>query len=316
MSDENILARPPVALVVSEHEWSTLSLESVLGPSGYAVLRAFNGRQALERVQTISPDVVFIDSRLPDMDGAQLCRVLRQHRTVSLSAPIILVTSEQVSRQQQLGALRAGAWEYIRLPMDAEQLLLRLESYLRAKFDADRAREDSLLDQSTGLYSMRGLLRRARELASEATRYGRPLACIVVSPDLERPAEEAAAAEEESLGIVEHLAAVFRATNRLSDAVGRLGPNEFVLLAPETDREGAKRLAERVRAAIQEINQQRSEEGGPIRVRIGCYAVEDFRDASIEPVELLTRATLALRHSQAEPGDGIYFYGRAPQIVN
>ena len=71
-----------------------------------------------------------------------------------------------------------------------------------------------------------------------------------------------------------------------------------------------------MRAAIQDINQQRDTEGSPIRVRIGCYAVEDFRDASIEPVELLTRATLALRHSQAEPGDGIYFYGRVQQVVN
>lgn len=316
MSDDSILARPPVALVVSEHEWSTLSLESVLGPSGYAVLRAFNARQAMERVRTISPDVVFIDSRLPDMDGAQLCRVLRQQNTVALSAPIILITSDQVSRQQQLGALRAGAWEYVRLPLDAEQLLLRLESYLRAKFDADRAREDSLLDQSTGLYSMRGLLRRARELASEASRYGRPLACIVVSPDMERSGE--AAGDEESYKLIEHLTSVFRATNRLSDAVGRLGPNEFVLLAPETDSEGAKRLAERVRSAIDEINRDQADAGAaaPIRVRIGCYAVEDFRDASIEPVELLTRATLALRHSQAEPGDGIYFYGRASHVVN
>lgn len=315
MSDENLLARPPVALVVSEHEWSTLSLESVLGPSGYAVLRAFNGRQALERVQTISPDVVFVDSRLPDMEGAQLCRVLRQQSAVSLSAPIIIVTSEQVTRPQQLGALRAGAWEYIRLPTDAEQLLLRLESYLRAKFDADRAREESLLDQSTGLYSMRGLLRRARELASEASRYGRPLACIVISPDFDRIEDEPS--EADSYAIVDHMAAVFRATNRLSDAVGRLGPNEFVLLAPETDQEGAKRLAERVRAAASHINNERTgAEERPIKLRIGCYAVEDFRDASIEPVELLTRATLALRHSQAEPGDGIYFYGRAPQIVN
>ena len=315
LSGDNLLARPPVALVVSEHEWSTLSLESVLGPSGYAVLRAFNGRQALERVQTISPDVVFIDSRLPDMDGVQLCRVLRQQSTVSLSAPIILITAEQVTRQHQLGALRSGAWEYIRLPTDAEQLLLRLESYLRAKFDADRAREESLLDQNTGLYSMRGLLRRARELASEASRYGRPLACIVVSPDVDRAEEEIS--ESDAFALVDRMTAVFRATNRLSDAVGRLGPNEFVLLAPETDNEGAKRLAERLRSAVQDINVERAASDGPaIRVRIGCYAVEDFSNASIEPVELLTRATLALRHSQSEPGDGIYFYGRVPQVVN
>lgn len=314
MTNDN-LARPPVALVVSEHEWSTLSLESVLGPNGYAVLRAFNGRQAIERAQTISPDVIFIDARLPDMEGAQLCRVLRQQGTVALAAPIILITSEHVTRQHQLGALRAGAWEYIRLPTDAEQLLLRLESYLRAKFDSDRSRDESLLDQSTGLYSMRGLLRRARELASEASRYNRPLSCIVVSPDVEQMEEEPV--EGEGSGVVNHMAAVFRATNRLSDAVGRLGPNDFVLLAPETDHNGAQRLAERVRAAVEEINrEQAAANGRALRVRIGCYAVEDFRDESIEPVELLTRATLALRQSQADASEGISFYGRTPRIMN
>ncbi len=170
MADDNLLARPPVALVVSEHEWSTLSFESVLGPNGYAVIRVFNGRQALERVRSVAPDAVFIDSRLPDMDGVQLCRALKQQSTVSASAPIILISSEPITRPQQLGALRAGAWEFVRLPLDTEQLLLRLETYLRAKFEADRAREESLLDPSTGLYSMRGLLRRARVLSSDSHR--------------------------------------------------------------------------------------------------------------------------------------------------
>ena len=314
MTDENVLARPPLALVVSEHEWSILSLESILSPSGYALLRSYNARQAIERVQTVSPDVIFIDARLPDMDGVQLCRVLRQQSGVSLSAPILLITSEHVSRPQQLGALRAGAWDYMRLPTDAEQLLLRLESFLRAKFDSDRAREESLLDRNTGLYSMRGLLRRARELASEASRYGRPLACIVVSPDMDEHDDPMRDSEVD--GIVEHLTAVFRATNRLSDVLGRLGPNEFVMLAPETDREGARGLAQRVRAAIEQINRDNAApDVRPIRVRIGCYAVDDFTDESIEPIELLTRATLALRHPEAG-GDGIYFYGRSPRILN
>ena len=309
---DTLLARPPVALVVSEHEWSTLSFESVLGPNGYAVIRVFNGRQALERVRSVSPDALFIDSRLPDMDGVQLCRALKQQSTVSASAPIILVSSEQITRAQQVGALRAGAWEVVRLPLDTEQLLLRLETYLRAKFEADRAREESLLDPSTGLYSMRGLLRRARELASEAHRYSRPIACIVISPEAETA--DLDESHPDAAAIVDHLAAIFRATNRLSDAVGRLGPNEFVLLAPETDQAGAKRLAERIRAAIADGAAQDSKR--PLGIRIGCYAVEDFRDAHIDPVELLTRATLALRHSQADASEGIHFYESRPRILN
>lgn len=309
MAQEEVLARPPVALVVSEHEWSTLSLESVLGPNGYAVLRAFNGRQALERAQTLSPDVVFIDSRLPDMDGVQLCRVLRQHPNVSLSTPILLVTADYISRPQQLGALRAGAWDFIKVPMDAEELLLRLESYIRAKLDADRAREESLLDQATGLYSVRGVLRRARELASDATRHSRPLACIVVAPETGSTSTDDTAA-----AVIELMVGVFRSGSRVSDAVGRMGPSEFVLLAPETGEEGARRLAQRLAEATEALNRSRPDEP-PLKVRIGCYAVDDFRQAAIEPVELLTRATLAVRNAKADP-NGIHFYQTPPLSVN
>lgn len=306
MVQEAPLARPPVALVVSEHEWSTLSLESVMGPNGYAVLRAYNGRQALERLQTISPDVVFIDARLPDMEGVQLCRALRQHANLSLSAPILLVTADHVSRQHQLGALRAGAWDYIRLPIDAEELLLRLESYVKAKFDADRAREESLLDQATGLYSMRGMLKRARELASEAARHRRALACLVVSPE---SSTDAILSDQDPLeAAVQEMAGVFRAGSRVSDAVGRLGPNEFVLLAPDTDQEGARRLAQRLNEAVDALNRVRGD-AAQLKIRIGCYAVDDFHEASIEPVELLTRATLALRQAPSGNG-GISFYNR------
>lgn len=312
MAQETPLARPPVALVVSEHEWSTLSLESVLGPNGYAVLRAYNGRQALERVQTISPDVVFIDSRLPDMEGVQLCRALRQHANLSLSAPILLVTAEHVNRQHQLGALRAGAWEYVRLPTDAEELLLRLESYIKGKFEADRAREESLLDQSTGLYSTRGVLKRARELTSEASRHGRALACIVMAPEL---TNDAVSDGDLAQALIQQLVEVFRSGSRVSDAIGRLGPREFVLLAPETDNGGARRLAQRITDAIDAMNAARDPATAEVRVRIGCYAVDDFRDAEIEPVELLTRATLALRQSTGGM-DGIRFYERSSPLVN
>lgn len=312
-----MLARPPVALVVSEHEWSNLSFESVLGPSGYAVLRAYTGAQAMDRLQAVTPDVVFIDARLPDMDGVQLCRIVRQHQNVSLSTPILLVSSDHLTREQQLGALRAGAWELVRVPTDAEQLLMRLESYIAAKLEADRAREESLVDQNTGLYSMRGLLRRAREIASEAARHKRPLACIAVAPELDTDPESLEAAA----GLAAAMADIFRATNRTSDAIGRLGPHEFVLLAPDTDEAGARRLAERLLEGFDlvQANSSGIASGAPalppIRVRIGGYATSDFT-GGLEPAELLTRATLALRQSQARSGrDSIHFYNN-PSALN
>src|SRR5215218_1743776 len=69
--------RPPLVLVANDQEWSARSLESILGPNGYAVLRAYTGRQALELARSAQPDVVIVDVRMPDIDGLDVCEVLR-----------------------------------------------------------------------------------------------------------------------------------------------------------------------------------------------------------------------------------------------
>jgi PleD family two-component response regulator len=278
-------ARPPLVLLVAEHEWSIMSLESILAPAGFAVLRAHSGRQALERATAAAPDIIFLEAVLPDMDGVQVCRALRAHPRIPASTPILMVHSGEVTRQQHLGALRAGAWDLVRLPLDAEELLLRVESFVKAKFDADRARTESLVDQSTGLYSLRGILQRAQEIGAQAARYRRPLACLVVSLPPQPPPDP----EPEPLAsALETLAATLRGTNRLSDAVGRMSEHDFVILAPDTDADGARRLAERLLDAL-----------GRGHAQVGCYAVSNFHDAAIEPIQMLVRASQALRASRS-----------------
>jgi PleD family two-component response regulator len=274
-------ARPPLVLIVAEHEWSVLSLESILAPAGFAVLRAHSGRQALERATAAAPDIIFLEAVLPDLDGVQVCRALRSHPRIPASTPILMVHSGEVSRQQHLGALRAGAWDLVRFPLDAEELLLRVESFVKAKFDADRARTESLVDPSTGLYSLRGILQRAQEIGAQAARYQRPLACLVLSLPPEPDPEPLA-------GALDALAATLRGTNRLSDVVGRMSEHDFVILAPDTDAEGARRLAERLVDAL-----------GRGQAQVGCYAVPNFHDAAIEPIQMLVRASQALRASRS-----------------
>src|SRR5215218_5777770 len=70
--------RPPLVLVANDQEWSARSLESILGPNGYAVLRAYTGRQALDLAKTTQPDIVILDSKMSDMTGIELCALLRE----------------------------------------------------------------------------------------------------------------------------------------------------------------------------------------------------------------------------------------------
>src|SRR5207244_2841406 len=73
------------------------------------------------------------------------------------------------TRAERLAALRAGAWECIAPPHDADEILLKIGAYVHAKLDADRARSEGLLDSATRLYNRQGLARRARELSPTAS---------------------------------------------------------------------------------------------------------------------------------------------------
>jgi GGDEF domain-containing protein len=104
------------------------------------------------------------------------------------------------------------------------------------------------------------------------------------------------------------LTAALASTARVSDIMGRLGEGNFVVVAPGTDPGGAHRLAMRLLAAVDDGVEPRAT-GLPRRVRAGYYAIHDTEEASVSPVDLLTRATLALRDAQAdETGQRIHAY--------
>src|SRR5256885_615433 len=125
----------------------------------------------------------FLSSHPSVSDPLEICRALRHDAEFAPDAPIIIVSSDHATRQQRIDALRAGAWEYLGQPLDAEHLLLKLDTFTRVKRAADRAREDGLVDQVTGLYNLRGLARRARELGAQASRLNAALACVALAPD-------------------------------------------------------------------------------------------------------------------------------------
>lgn len=271
-------------MIVSEQEWTSRSLDSILAPQGYAVMRAYNARQALERAAGSNPDAVFIDTHLPDADGLELCKTLLAQKALSAAAPVVLYRTGPIRRDERIEALDAGAWDLLPLPFDAQEVLLRLSRYMTAKRQIDRLEESSLTDPATGLYTWSGILRRVREMGAAAARFHRPIACIVIAPeDVEEPVDA-------SLG--DTLVATLQNTTRESDVLGRIGPMEFVVIAPDTNAQGAQILAERVRTATGRTDMPI---GVSARIRTGVFGVSDLHDANLDPTELLVRATMAAR---------------------
>jgi PleD family two-component response regulator len=305
MAERLQLTGLPLVLLAGERD--TQWLERLLDAGGYAVLRERTGRHALQRARATQPDAIIVEGELSDMTGVELCSSLRSDPGVASSTPMLLCVAA-TTREVRIAALRAGAWECVAPPHDADEILLKLDAFVHAKLDADRARAEGLLDPATGLYNRQGLARRARELGAQAFREHGALACVVLALDRD-PGDPSGMANAPPAVVARTVQALKNAA-RVSDVIGRLTPAEFAVLAPDTDPAGARRLAERlgtsleaalaVEPAVPETASGTSLTSRPPRVRCGYEAIANVGYAPIEPVDLLVRAATALRTGRAE----------------
>jgi DNA-binding response OmpR family regulator len=289
-------SRPPVVLLANAGTWLNLALDSMLEPQGYRVVLASSGRELLDRVLAVGPDIILMDANFSDLDSVGVCRTLRHNPALPWNAPIIMLTSTPATKQQRLAALEAGAWDYLSVGLNAEELSLKLDAMARLKLETDRRLDESAVDSTSGLYTMRGLERRARELTADAFRRHAPLACVVLAIEPEPSGGVAATARfPVAAG---YAAEILRTRGRTSDAIGGLGRGEYVVLAPATAPAGAAMMALRLSHMLETAG-PRPAGLPPLRVRAGYEAVADQHATPIEPASLLEHATTALREARA-----------------
>lgn len=255
---------------------------------GYTVFRAHTGRIALEAARTAQPRLVILDVRLPLGHPLGLCSQLRDDPEVGPSIPLLVITTSRPAPADHRVAIRAGVWEFLVDPIPANDLTDKVDAYVLATMRSGNPAPAPLTD-AEGLYTAAGLSRRARELALQAFHHRAGFACVVLSPVQE--------------GDVARVAARLKAAARRSDAVGRLGPGAFAIVAPGTDAHGAVLLAERMAREI------RGEKGMSVELRAGYDAVADTRRAPLDPRSMLEHASRALAAARgAGRGDWIRAY--------
>jgi two-component system phosphate regulon response regulator PhoB len=104
-----------------------------LSQAGFDIVTATTGRKALETVQTHPPDLIILDLMLPDVDGVEVCRMLRQ-RESSRRIPIVMLTARSEEIDRVIG-FELGADDYVMKPFSPRELVLRVKSIFRRMKD-------------------------------------------------------------------------------------------------------------------------------------------------------------------------------------
>lgn len=117
-------------LVVDDVPENVRLLEAILTSHGYAVISAASGREALDRVMADPADLVLLDIQMPEMNGYEVCRRLREVPATEF-LPVVMVTSSDSEVRSE--AIEAGADDFITKPFNQQELLARVRSLIRIK---------------------------------------------------------------------------------------------------------------------------------------------------------------------------------------
>jgi two-component system OmpR family response regulator len=120
----------PLVLTVDDEEHITELIAMGLGLNGFEVARAASGRAALVAIEANQPDLVILDVMLPDLDGFEVARRLRQTEQAGTQVPIIFLTARDTTADKVEG-LRLGVDDYVTKPFSIEELIERVRAVLR-----------------------------------------------------------------------------------------------------------------------------------------------------------------------------------------
>jgi DNA-binding response OmpR family regulator len=122
----------PTILIIDDDSRLNALLKDFLKDFGYDVITATHPARGLKKLKQASPDLVILDIMLPEMDGFEVCRKIRQ----TSSIPIIMLTARGEVTDKVVG-LELGADDYLAKPFEPRELVARIQSVLRRTRQAD-----------------------------------------------------------------------------------------------------------------------------------------------------------------------------------
>jgi two-component system, cell cycle response regulator len=248
-------AQPRRILIADDDPVSRRLLQSFLQKWGFEVVATDDGEDALRILEKEgAPTLAILDWMMPRKDGLQVCAAVRA-RPGRAYVYILLLTA-RTRKDDLLEGLESGADDYLTKPFHAAELRARLQvgqRILELQTGLIQAREELLFrathDELTGLVNRRVILEAIAREHSRHTRHGGSFAVIVLDLDHFKSVNDTHG-HLAGDAVLKEVAKRMAAGLRPYDTVGRYGGEEFVIVAPSCDKDGATRLVDRILTMI------------------------------------------------------------------
>ncbi|MBP5200918.1 MAG: diguanylate cyclase [Schwartzia sp.] len=250
-------------VIVDDEMVSLTNAKTILAAEGMRVSRLRSGRDLLAFMAKNTPDLILLDIMMPEMDGFQTFRSLRQfeEETGRKQTPVIFLTGAEDSETEQRG-LEEGASDFIRKPFNKDILIRRIYNTVTNAKTIENLMDEASVDKLTGLWNRAAGTKRIEELC--ATKDG---TLLIMDLDNFKLVNDLYG-HEMGDGVLKTFASVMRLNTREGDVVARIGGDEFsAFLFSLKDEAGLASLASR-------LNKQFMEEttklmGGTLDIPLG-----------------------------------------------
>ncbi len=275
----------PVKILVVDDEQDICTLISgFLSGEGYTVITAQNGEEGLRLFKEESPDLVITDIKMPGRNGIDL---LRDIKTADSTMDVIVLTGHS-DELTAIDCLHCGAYDYLLKPLEEMDLLLasiqraiqkrRLEA--RNLQLVKKLEEMAIRDPLTGIYNHRHLHTCLSEEIARSLRYEHPFSIMMIDIDRFQKVNDTFGHLVGDF-VLKRLVRLLEERMRLTDTIFRYGGEEFIILLPETEKNKAMRVADRLLDAIRNYTFDCDGHRVQITISIGSAMFpEEARDIS------------------------------------
>jgi diguanylate cyclase (GGDEF)-like protein len=241
---------PPTVLIVDDAP-SNLAILTETLRGEFDVRIATSGPEALRLVAETPPDLILLDIIMPEMDGYEVCRLLKATPSTS-TIPIIFLTAKGDVADETLG-LAIGAVDYIVKPVSVPIVQARVRTHVELKRRGDILENLSMRDGLTGIANRRRFDATLARAWRQSLRGATPLSLIMADIDHFKAYNDTyghLAGDECLRAVALTLAGTLK---RPGDLAARYGGEEFAMVLEDTTMVGARHLAESMRQAVQAL---------------------------------------------------------------